>query len=60
VSTGGTVAEVIVEPSVPPPLARTLLTAIRSWRYRPHLVGGAPTPFCQLLSLDYRVNDTWR
>jgi hypothetical protein len=60
VSTAGTVAEVTVEPGVPPPLARTLVAAIRGWRSRPHLVDGIPAPFCQLMSLDYRVNATWR
>jgi outer membrane biosynthesis protein TonB len=56
ISALGTVAEVTVEPGAAPQLAMALVTAIRGWRYRTHLVDGAPTPFCHTMSVDYRVN----
>ena len=34
----------------------TLRTAIRSWRYRPLVVNGAPTPFCHFMRIKYAMN----
>jgi len=34
----------------------TLRAAIRSWRYRPLVVNGAPTPFCHFMKIKYALN----
>jgi periplasmic protein TonB len=55
VSHQGDVSDVTIEQGAPAPLDRALRAAIRTWRYRPFLVAGTPTPFCHLVQIDYRM-----
>jgi TonB family protein len=49
----GAVADVHVERGSPDQLNAALLSAVRTWRYRPYTVGGASRPFCHALRVVY-------
>lgn len=35
---------------------QSLLSGVRTWRYRPYLLNGAPVPACGTVRFDYRMN----
>jgi len=53
VSTEGTVSEATLMTAASPQLDPVVLDAIRTWRYRPRLVDGAPGPFCHRVTIKY-------
>lgn len=55
VTDGGRVAGVQVRSGATPELDRTLVSAMRSWRYRPYIVGGSARPFCHLMKMEYSL-----
>jgi TonB family protein len=55
VTDGGRVADVLVRSGAAPELDRTLVSAVRSWRYRPRIVAGAARPFCHLMKMEYSL-----
>jgi TonB family protein len=55
VSAQGQVSDVAIKRGAAPELDRAVAVAMRSWRYRPRLVEGAPRPFCHLMKLDFSL-----
>jgi TonB family protein len=55
VTDAGEVADVMVKSGAAPELDQTLVSAVRSWRYRPRIVGGAARPFCHLMKMEYKL-----
>lgn len=53
IAASGDVQAVEITQGGPPALERALAQAIRTWRYRPRLVEGVPTPFCHPLAVQY-------
>lgn len=53
VSTEGTVSKVVTLKSATREIDDYLSAAIRSWRYRPRIVAGMPSPFCHPILLTY-------
>jgi protein TonB len=49
----GAVSEAVLRSSAAPRLDQTVLAAVKTWRYRPHVVGGQPTPFCHGVVIKY-------
>jgi TonB family protein len=56
VSDRGQVSDAVIAEGGMAAIDATLRMAIRSWRYRPLLVNGAPTPFCHFMKLKYALN----
>jgi TonB family protein len=56
VSDHGQVSDAVIAQGGMAAIDHTLRTAIRSWRYRPLLVNGAPTPFCHFMRIKYALN----
>jgi TonB family protein len=56
VSDHGQVSDAVIAEGGMAAIDHTLRTAIRSWRYRPLLVNGAPTPFCHFMRIKYAMN----
>jgi TonB family protein len=56
VSDHGQVSDAVIAESSTRGIDNTLRTAIRSWRYRPLVVNGAPTPFCHFMRIKYALN----
>jgi TonB family protein len=56
VSDHGRVSDAVIAEGGMAAFDHTLRTAIRSWRYRPLLVNGAPTPFCHFMRIKYALN----
>jgi TonB family protein len=56
VSDHGQVSDAVIAQGGMEAIDNTLRTAIRSWRYRPLLVNGAPTPFCHFMRIKYAMN----
>jgi TonB family protein len=56
VSDHGQVSDAIIAQSSLRGMDNTLRAAIRSWRYRPLVVNGAPTPFCHFMRIKYAMN----
>jgi len=55
VSARGEVSDVAIKRAAAPELDRAVTVALRSWRYRPRMVEGAPRPFCHLMKLDFTL-----
>jgi TonB family protein len=55
VSARGEVSDVNIKHGAAPELDRAVMVAMRSWRYRPRMVEGAPRPFCHLMKLDFSL-----
>jgi outer membrane biosynthesis protein TonB len=55
VSARGEVSGVTIKRGAAAELDRAVTVAMRSWRYRPRLVEGAPRPFCHLMKLDFSL-----
>jgi len=55
VSDRGQVADVAIKHGAAPELDRAVTVAMRSWRYRPRMVAGAPRPFCHLIKLEFSL-----
>jgi TonB family protein len=34
---------------------QTILSAVRTWRYQPYLINGAPVPACSLVNFIYNM-----
>ena len=49
----GTVANVHIEAGSPEQLNNVLVSAVRTWRYRPYRVGGLSRPFCHSMRIVY-------
>ena len=56
VSDRGSVDDVLITEGATDLFDSPLRAAIRTWRYRPLMVSGTPTPFCHVVRIDYRVN----
>jgi hypothetical protein len=56
VSDHGQVSDAVIAQGGMAAIDHTLRTAIRSWRYRPLVVNGAPTPFCHFMRIKYALN----
>jgi hypothetical protein len=56
VSDHGQVSDAVIAEGGMAAIDHTLRAAIRSWRYRPLLVNGAPTPFCHFMKIKYALN----
>jgi hypothetical protein len=56
VSDRGLVSDVSMAPGGAAALESALRAAIRTWRYRPLLLDGVPTPFCHPMRFIYRQN----
>jgi TonB family protein len=56
VSDHGQVSDAVIAEGGMAAIDHTLRTAIRSWRYRPLVVNGAPTPFCHFMRIKYALN----
>jgi TonB family protein len=56
VSDHGRVSDAVISESSVRSMDSTLRTAIRSWRYRPLVVNGAPIPFCHRMRIHYAMN----
>jgi len=56
VAEDGRVDEAVLRSSASARLDRIVLAAVKTWRYRPRLVGGKPTPFCHGVVIKY---DRW-
>lgn len=56
VSDRGSVSDITFDQHAARPLGDVLRSAIRTWRYRPLVVHGAPTPFCHALQIRYITN----
>jgi outer membrane biosynthesis protein TonB len=55
VSARGEVSDVSIKHGAAAELDRAVAVAMRSWRYRPRMVEGAPRPFCHLMKLDFSL-----
>jgi hypothetical protein len=55
VSPEGRVSEVAIKHSAGPELDRALASSLRTWRYRPRVVGGMPRAFCHLIKIDFAL-----
>jgi outer membrane biosynthesis protein TonB len=55
VSARGEVSNVTIKHGAAAELDRAVTVAMRSWRYRPRMVEGAPRPFCHLMKLDFSL-----
>jgi TonB family protein len=55
VSARGEVSDVAIKRGAAAELDRAVTVAMRSWRYRPRMVEGAPRPFCHLIKLDFSL-----
>jgi TonB family protein len=55
VAADGRVHDVTVAQGGALDLDRVLVTAVRTWRYRPRLVAGTPAPFCHLMGFEYSM-----
>jgi TonB family protein len=55
VTAAGAVGDVQVTRRGPPAFETALLAAVRSWRYRPLVLAGAPRPFCHQVEIRYVV-----
>jgi protein TonB len=55
VSDAGAVSDVVITRGAAAALDSTLRATIRTWRYRPLFVSGAPMPFCHTVQIDYRM-----
>jgi len=55
VASDGGVDRVLVEQGAAWELDQVIVSAIRTWRYRPRVVGGIPAPFCHRLKLEYTM-----
>jgi hypothetical protein len=53
VSMEGSVSNVTFQQGANEDVDRLVATAIRSWRYRPRIVGGSPRPFCHPIRIEY-------
>jgi hypothetical protein len=58
VSTDGEVSNVTFQQGANEDVDKLVATAIRSWRYRPRIVGGSPRPFCHPIRIEY--TRAWR
>jgi hypothetical protein len=58
VSTEGAVSNVIFQQRANEDVDRLVGDAIKSWRYRPRIVGGSPRPFCHPMKIEY--TRAWR
>jgi TonB family protein len=56
VDTGGRVASVNITRGTTPELDELARAAILTWRYRPYLVAGAPSPFCHRMIIHFEVD----
>jgi hypothetical protein len=56
VANNGAVSEVTMDREAAPALRDVLNSAIRTWRYRPLVMGGNATPFCHDMQLRYSMN----
>jgi hypothetical protein len=56
VSDHGQVSDAVIAEGGMAAIDHTLRTAIRSWRYRPLLVNGSPTPFCHFMRIKYALD----
>src|SRR6185436_8725019 len=56
VSDHGQVSDAVIAQGGMAAFDHTLRAAIRSWRYRPLVVNGAPTPFCHYMRIKYAMN----
>jgi hypothetical protein len=56
VSAQGAVSDASVDDRQSGAFSDTLRAAILSWRYRPLMVNGLPTPFCHLMHISYRTS----
>jgi TonB family protein len=56
VSDHGQVSDAVIAEGGMAAFDHTLRAAIRSWRYRPLVVNGAPTPFCHFMRIKYALN----
>lgn len=56
VSDHGQVSDAVIAEGGMASIDHTLRAAIRSWRYRPLVVNGAPTPFCHFMRIKYALN----
>jgi hypothetical protein len=55
VAADGRVTDVGFRSDPAPALDSVLQAAVRSWRYRPFLVDGVPTPFCHRMIVSYEI-----
>jgi hypothetical protein len=55
VSKEGRVVDVGFRQPAAPALDSVLASAVRSWRYRPLMVNGAPAPFCHRMTVSYET-----
>jgi TonB family protein len=53
VGADGAVSEATLRSSEAPRLDQVVLAAVKTWRYRPRLAGGHPTPFCHGVVIKY-------
>jgi hypothetical protein len=58
VSTDGEVSNVTFQQGANEDVDKLVGSAIRSWRYRPRIVGGSPRPFCHPIRIEY--TRAWR
>ncbi len=56
ISKEGTVRELDVMRSPSPDLTESAMNAVRQWRYKPYLVGGAPTEVNTTITVNYAFN----
>jgi hypothetical protein len=56
VSAQGSVSDASVEERESRSFSGTFRAAILSWRYRPLMVNGLPTPFCHRMHISYRAS----
>ncbi len=54
VSSDGTVDRVNVVKAADPLLDSNVVSAVRSWRYRPLVAAGMPIPFCTFVRFEFR------
>jgi TonB family protein len=55
IAVDGRVARVVLEETAHQELDGAVLTAVHTWRYRPLLVRGVPSPFCHRVRIHYMV-----
>jgi hypothetical protein len=53
VTVDGAVSNITFQQSANEDVDRLVGNAIRSWRYRPRIVGGSPRPFCHPIRIEY-------